>query len=247
MTVIARRVVPFTALLVAAAAVGGAAHAVAPGKNGKIAFSALDATSSEIYAANADGTGVKELTQAAGLDGSPAWSPDGKRIAFRSQRDFPGAQQTDSGTYEIYVMRADGSQPTRITNNAAADFEPSWSPDGKRLTFYTLRDGNYEIYVMNADGSSPKNLTNDASQDTQPAWSPDGKHIAFSSTRVGGVTHVFVMNADGSGVRQVTTGDGTDVNVAWSPDGKRIAFARFTPASSFDIYTIGADGSGRFA
>ena len=241
MRVIARRLVPCAALLVAAAAVGGAAHAVAPGKNGKIAFSASDGTSIEIYVANANGTGAQKITQAPGLDGTPAWSPDGKRIAFRSQRDFPGAQQTDLGAYEIYVMLADGSRPTRITNNAAADFEPSWSPDGKRLAFYTLRDGNYEIYVMNADGSSPKNLTNDPALDTQPAWSPDGRRIAFSSTRVG-VTHVFVMNADGSGVRQVTTGDGTDANVAWSPDGKRLAFARFTQASSFDVYTIGVDG-----
>ena len=242
MRVIARRVVPFAALLAVAAAVGGAAHAVAPGKNGKVAFSASDGTSIEIYTANADGTGAKKLTQAPGLDGTPAWSPDGKRIAFRSQRDFPGAQQTDLGAYEIYVMRADGSQPTRITNNAAADFEPSWSPDGTRIAFYSRRDGNDEIYVMNADGSSPKNLTNEPAPDRQPAWSPDGKRIAFSScTRR---RHPRVRHER----RRVGRAAGDDGRRhgrkrAWSPDSKRLVFARFTP-SGFDIYSIGAGRRG---
>ena len=82
-------------------------------------------------------------------------------------------------------MNADGSGPTRLTNNAAADVEPAWSPDGSRIAFASTRDGNFEIYVMNADGSNQTRLTNNAAADDQPAWSPDGTRIAFKSNRDG--------------------------------------------------------------
>ena len=80
----------------------------------------------------------------------PTWSPDGKRIAFSSNRD---------GNLEIYVMNADGSQQTRLTNNSSFDDYPAWSPDGKRIAFTSYRDRKYEIYVMNADGSGMRQLT----------------------------------------------------------------------------------------
>jgi hypothetical protein len=90
-----------------------------------------------------------------------AWAQAG-RIAFASNRD---------GNFEIYVMNADGSGVTRLTNNPANDW-PSWSPDGKRIAFDSNRDGNFEIYVMNADGSGQTNLTNNQAEDWGPSWSP---------------------------------------------------------------------------
>ena len=93
-------------------------------------------------------------------------------IAFESLRD---------GNFEIYVMNADGSGQTRLTNNPVLDGSPSWSPDGGRIAFESLRDGNVEIYVMNADGSGQTRLTNDPAFDGSPSWSPDGGRIAFES------------------------------------------------------------------
>ncbi len=96
-------------------------------------------------------------------DSDAAWSPDGRRIAFVSDRD---------GLGEIYVMNADGSGQTNLTNNPADDLDPAWSPDGKRITFASERDGDYEIYVMNADGSGQTRLTDNPAHDAGSHWSP---------------------------------------------------------------------------
>ena len=139
---------------------------------------------------NADGSGVTRLTDNDADDWSPAWSPDGRRIAFDSNRD---------GDFEIYVMNADGSGVTRLTDNDADDWSPAWSPDGRRIAFDSDRDGDFEIYVMNADGSGVTRLTDNDADDWSPAWSPDGRRIAFDSNRDGDF-EIYVMNADGSGI-----------------------------------------------
>jgi dipeptidyl aminopeptidase/acylaminoacyl peptidase len=205
---------------------GGPSHASAasPGLDGKIAFTALldgvgdQPFNSEIFVMNADGSAPTRLTNNAASDAAPAWSPDGRRIAFES----------DS---EIFVMNADGSAPTRLTNNAASDAAPAWSPDGQRIAFSSDRDGNSEIYVMNADGSALTRLTHNAASDGMPAWSPDGQRIAFDSDRDGidlvlqrGI-EIYVMNADGSAPTRLTNNAATDFAPAWSPDGQKIAFA----------------------
>jgi hypothetical protein len=155
------------------------------------------------------------------------------RIAFASDRD---------GNFEIYVMNADGSGVTRLTNNPADDRFPSWSPDGKRIAFTSDRDGNREIYVMNADGSGVTRLTNSPAPDGVPSWSPDGKRIAFDSERDGN-REIYVMNADGSGVTRLTNNPSIDGGPSWSPDGRRIAFASDRDGN-FEIYVMNADGSG---
>jgi dipeptidyl aminopeptidase/acylaminoacyl peptidase len=86
-------------------------------------------------------------------------------IAFASIRD---------GNVEVYVMNADGSNPTNLTNDAAFDSMPAWSPDGKQIAFTSFRDGNLEVYVMDADGSNPTNLTNHAASDFTPDWRSEG-------------------------------------------------------------------------
>ncbi|MBU7016414.1 MAG: PD40 domain-containing protein, partial [Theionarchaea archaeon] len=91
----------------------------------------------------------------------PEWSPDGKKIAFCSEK---------SGNWEIYVIDADGSNQVNLTNNPAHDMDPTWSPDGQKIAFDSDRDGNKEIYVMNADGSSAVNLTNNPASDRDPDW-----------------------------------------------------------------------------
>ena len=201
----------------------------------RIAFNRFDNTFStlQIVVMNADGSGVTRLISDAF---ATAWSPDGKRIAFASNRG--------SGD-EVFIMNADGSGVTQLTHNDfVRDFPTAWSPDGKRILFQSDRDGNNELYVMNTDGTGVMRLTNNPASDEgdHAGWSPEGKRIVFSSDRDGGHLHVFVMNADGTGVTQLTSGDFTDDDPVWSPNGKQIAF-QSTRDGDEEIFIMNADGT----
>ncbi len=201
--------------------------------SGRIAFVSDREGSWDIYAMNADGSGVTRLTDDAAWDQWPSWSPDGMRIAFHSDRD---------GSWDIYAMNADGSDVTRLTDDPASDLGPSWSPDGRRIAFYSDRDGDFNIYAMNADGSGATRLTDSPEPDWHPSWSPDGGRIAFVSEREGS-WDIYVMNADGSGVTRLTDDTASDLGPSWSPDGRRIAFESDRDGN-WDIYVMNADGSG---
>ena len=101
------------------------------------------------------------LTNSKAIHYHPAWSPDGTRIAFDSNRE---------GTFEIYVMNANGTNPRRLTRDGGG--QPSWSPDGTRMAFIGGPAKEADIYVMNADGSNAVNLSNHPARDVAPAWSP---------------------------------------------------------------------------
>jgi TolB protein len=211
----------------------------------KIAF-ARDSRSgggfAEIYVMNADGTGQTRLTTIVhdpsfihGGDMHPSWSPDGTKIAFASYRDATSTSYNP----EIYVMNADGSGITRLTNEFEYDGYPSWSPDGTKIAFVSTRDGNAEIYVMNADdGSDVTRLTNNPDPDLEPSWSPDGEKIAF------GRGEIYIMNADGSGQTNISNNPANDADPSWSPDGEKIAFTS-TRDGKYEIYVMNADGSGQ--
>ena len=210
----------------------------------------------EIYVMDADGGNQLNLTNNPSDDSFPSWSPDGKRIAFASYRDKK--VKNFIPTYEIYVMNADGGNPQNLTNDRNEDWYPSWSPDGKRIAFMSLRDGHiidvaptYEIYVMDADGGNPQNLTNDLNDDRYPSWSPDSKRIVFTAERPGhfrskfGITdEIYVMDADGKNQQRLTENRKNDWFPSWSPDGERIAFAadRKGDSENLDIYVMDADG-----
>ena len=167
------------------------------------------------------------------------------QIAFSSNRD---------GNWEIYVMDVDGGNPQNLSNNRSDDRDPSWSPDGKRIVFFSNRDGHAidgrptsEIYVMDADGSNPQNLTNDPHDDRYPSWSPDGKRIAFASSRVafnGKIPQsleIYVMDADGGNEHRLTENRVHDTFPSWSPDGERIAFYS-NRDGNWEIYVMDTDG-----
>jgi Tol biopolymer transport system component len=188
-----------------------------------------------LYVINADGTGVQRLAPNTTNDIQPAWSPDGTRIAFSTDRD--------AGDYEVYVMHADGTNPVRLTNSPGEDGQPAWSPDGSKLAFATTRDAptdslHPEIYVMSAlDGSGPVNLTRNAAADIEPAWSPDGTKIAFASDR-SGQFEIWVMSANGTNPVRLTNSAAPAEFPAWSPDGTKIAYD-----SDGHVWIMYADGS----
>jgi TolB protein len=197
---------------------------------------------------NADGSGERKLTSG----GNPAWSPDGRRIAFTDDRD---------GNAGIYVINADGTEQRLLMTAAVSYFSgPVWSPNGEKIAFTIehpkapgAQTRSLEIYVMNADGSGQRRLTRITGSNfvpfSSPAWSPDGKRITF--VRNG---QVWVMNAAGSGQRRLTREGAPNFNPAWSPDGRRIAFERggrrqrtnYGPGSAgYEVHVMNADGSGQ--
>jgi uncharacterized protein (TIGR03437 family) len=204
--------------------------------NGRIAF----VNEFAIYTITADGSILSPLTPigSAVFDRSPAWSPDGAKIAF--------ARTTATTKSQIYVMNADGGNPTRITNTSASERQPSWSPDGTKIAFVSDRDGNDEIYVMNADGSNQTRLTNNTGLDFDEAWSPDGTKIVFTSSRdftnANRSLEIYLMNGDGSNQIRLTTNSAIDAQPSWSADGTRIAFTSQRDGLPL-VYVMNADGS----
>jgi TolB protein len=214
----------------------------------------------ELYVMNADGSGSWRLETArvtppastpyeldtGGGNAGPAWSPDGRTIAF--------VGMSDEGNVDVYVVGADGVGQQRLTHHPGVDGNPAWSPDGRTIAF-TRRPREWgagtfrtHIYVMNADGSRQRRLA-EGNVHWSVVWSPDGKKMLFERPdwRLprGVVPGEFAeelhsMNADGSGQRRLTRSPDRDKDPVWSPDGRQIAFERGS-----DIWMINPDGSGQ--
>ena len=187
----------------------------------------------QIYAMRSDGSDPVRLTRNQSNDTSPVWAPDGRHVAFVSDRD---------GNREVYVMNADGNEQLNLTAHPAEDWTPSWSPDGQRLAFASFRDGNWEICVMDGDGSNQQRLTQADGADYGPSWSPDGEQIAFVSNRDGNL-EIYVMDADGSNQTRLTDHDATDHSPTWSPDGTQLLWESYRE-DNMEIYAANVDGSG---
>jgi Tol biopolymer transport system component len=210
-----------------------------PGPSDHIAFHSFRDGRADVFSMHADGRNVTKLTSQGLSNMHPAWSRDGRWIAF--SRDIGGFADE-----EIFIMRADGSSQRRITDRPGQSSYPTWSPDGRRIAFVSNGDGDNELYVIDVDGTDATGgigtrLTNRPGWDNRPAWSPDGTRIAFESDRDGSI-QLYVMNANGSGPLRLTNNAGFDGDPAWSPSSLKIAF-QSTRGGNQDIYVINADGT----
>ncbi|NOT09083.1 MAG: hypothetical protein HOP28_12860 [Gemmatimonadales bacterium] len=188
----------------------------------------------DLYVMNADGGAPTRLREDA-RNGS--WSPDGAFVLFASPAD---------GDLDVYVMKADGSDVRQLTNTPEMDYQPAWSPDGRRIVFVSIPAGGgqkHDVHMMNADGSgrAPVMQTPDA-EEMAPNFGPGGRQIAFYSNRDGN-WEVYVANADGSGARRMTEDPGNDLGPSFAPDGRSIAFTS-TRSGAPRMYRMGADGTG---
>jgi len=200
--------------------------------NGKIAF-ATDRhgyPNWEIYVMDADGGAPTRFTNDPAQDVNPAWSPDGAKLAFASDR---------TPAFDIYYMDAIAlAPPTQLTSDAEFEIAPAWSPDGSKVAFGRGGNDGAEIYVINADGTGQIQLTNNTFYDDSPSWSPDGSKIAFTSRRDGN-TEIYVMNSDGSAQTRYTDAPADDLEPSWSPDGSKIVFAS-SRDGNMEIYVMAA-------
>jgi Tol biopolymer transport system component len=199
------------------------------GPSGQIVFTCTIEKYNQLCMMNADGGGWKRLTDRSANDYYPAFSPDGTRIVFVSNK---------SGFFEIYLRYLALSDEQQLTDGIGSVSAPDISPDGKSVVFASaFASGESSIWMMNIDGSQSHPLTDSQYSEIDPSWSPDGKLIAFAASR-GGYVELFTMNSDGSDFRQVTNGvQGIGGRSSWSPDGRWLAFYA-GPRGDRDIYLV---------
>lgn len=180
--------------------------------NGKIAFTSDRDGNREIYVMNPDGTDQFRLTNSTDSESSPAFSPDGRKIAYISR------QTSGASSGVIKIMNADGTNQTVLTTTSSVA-ELSWSPDGEKLAFVDAG----EIFTIKINGSDRTNLTRNMGRDSGPAWSPDGSRILFIRV-LGDYAKLHTMNsADGNDVKVLTEVSpfADDSSPGWSPAGAR--------------------------
>jgi Tol biopolymer transport system component len=244
-----KKTIPAALLLSAVVlAIPGTALAAYPGTNGPVAFTSTeDGGARHIFVTSSGG--ISDLTGAsatAWTQVQPRFSPDGREILFTNYG--PGLPNT-----EIWVMGADGQQPTALTATGTGNSDATWSPDGRQIAFVSVRNNDGpNIYVMNTDGTGLHEITHDATGKSELAWSPTGNVIAFVRSPVGGGDReIYSIGVNGSGLTDLSNDPTSDdIEPAWSPAGTQIVYSgprQPNESVGGDLWVMNADGSGKRA
>ncbi len=191
---------------------------VAP--DGRLAYITFKSGAPEIWGQSKPGGPHVRLYPQDGAKGighlsAPAWSPDGRRLAF--------VQGDRRGNSDIMLLDVDTGRVRRLTDGHGINTEPSWNPGGNQLAFTSDREGSPQIYLMEEDGSNVRRLTFEGAYNASPAWSPSGAMVAYVS-RFEGKFDLFVFNLKDGKSYQVTTGLASSESPDWSPDERRLVF-----------------------
>ena len=195
----------------------------------RIAYVVKQGSRFELQIADADGVGAQTALASREPIMSPAWSPDGTRLAYVS---FENKKPV------VYVHSLVSGQRQAVANFKGSNSAPAWSADGRQLAVVLSKDGGSQIYLIGADGSNPRRITNTSSIDTEPYFSPDGQSIYFTSDR-GGSPRIYRMSAAGGEATRVTFDGNYNVSPRVSGDGKTLVYiaregSRFQ-LKSFDL------------
>jgi Tol biopolymer transport system component len=240
--------------LVSAAALAGSSQATSPGRNGRIAYDVKDRAGRwQLWVANSDLSGAKKLTHGRRDGGWPAWSPNGKQIAFDSERS-DHTPKNSRHVNDVFVMEADGSHVRKLTDSRGQSGDPAWSPTGKLLALDAdrgNRKGFRAIYLIHANGGKLRRVTKPKHplSDYSPRFSPDGTQLSFlraRGTAESAPAALFTVRSDGSDLHRLTSYSLHVDQSDWSPDGKRIVFEAYPHGRGNgaygDIFVIDATG-----
>ncbi len=206
-------------------------------QDGRLAYITYKGGAPEIWGQKRSGTPHVKLypvgTQPLGQCSAPAWSPDGKRLAF--------VQSDRRGNSDIMVLDLEGGRVRRLTDSNCINTEPSWNPAGTQIAFTSDREGTPQIYLMEDDGSNVRRLTTEGSYNASPAWSPNGVMVSYVS-RFEGKFDLFVFKLGEGKAYQITTGLVSSESPAWSPDERKLVFVS-TRNGGMQLFTTDLSGS----
>jgi TolB protein len=192
---------------------------------------------SHLWLMSRDGRNLRRITDGAGQDSHPSWSPDATRLTFA---------RYEGGNADIYTLRLADGVVTRLTHEEATDLTPDWSWANGRIAFTSNRAGpNGEIYTMTPDGADVRRVSINPNGDTQPSWSPDGNRIAFWGTR--SEQTIYRMNADGSGLVPLVSRTLRPGGPHWGATGAEgwIVFTGYRPGSGHsEVFRMTLNGAG---